>query len=621
MTAELDPLYFEKLLIHYIFRDETVREKVLPYLNVDVFDGEDTIDIVKVLVKYIEEYQNFPTKKNLKLMMDSGTFSKLMEIINLEDVDEYDREFVLDQLEEFFRGKLALEAILDAKDGLDSGDEKKLTESPDKLREALSFTFDTNIGLNVVEDGERMFAALHDRDKVVSTGLKTLDQLIEGGFHEKSLSLVLAECVTEDGMVSIRVSKNPNAFIQVVEFGKDGILYVPPQKSSSIREYINCPISDILKYVDGYDVEITSPDGYVPVTHYIKKGEKEIWNVRTDNGNSFECSGKHVVDTNNGLKFVESLLEDDLLLTTTGYSKCSINKTDKILPVVDIRVEHPNHRFFYENVSVKNSNLGKSLIKCALSTNSLLQNKNVLYVSLEMSEEKISERILANAFDIELNMLKMLDKNTFITKLSTMKEQTSGQLYVVAYPPKSINSNRLRNIVKELKTKKKFVPDIIFVDYMGLMSPNSSRKTDNSYSEQKTVSEELRAIAVEFGIPVVSAVQTNRGGFGNSELDMTDIADSIGTVATADVIFGVTQTQEMREAGRYTFLLLKNRYGENKKKCYIGVNYPKMRIYDVEEDSGTSKDIKPDEDATAEIVTSLMKKDRTAGKKKVINFN
>lgn len=460
MTAELDPLYFEKLLIHYIFRDETVREKVLPYLNVDVFDGEDTIDIVKVLVKYIEEYQNFPTKKNLKLMMDSGTFSKLMEIINLEDVDEYDREFVLDQLEEFFRGKLALEAILDAKDGLDSGDEKKLTESPDKLREALSFTFDTNIGLNVVEDGERMFAALHDRDKVVSTGLKTLDQLIEGGFHEKSLSLVLAE-----------------------------------------------------------------------------------------------------------------------------------------------------------------SNLGKSLIKCALSTNSLLQNKNVLYVSLEMSEEKISERILANAFDIELNMLKMLDKNTFITKLSTMKEQTSGQLYVVAYPPKSINSNRLRNIVKELKTKKKFVPDIIFVDYMGLMSPNSSRKTDNSYSEQKTVSEELRAIAVEFGIPVVSAVQTNRGGFGNSELDMTDIADSIGTVATADVIFGVTQTQEMREAGRYTFLLLKNRYGENKKKCYIGVNYPKMRIYDVEEDSGTSKDIKPDEDATAEIVTSLMKKDRTAGKKKVINFN
>lgn len=378
------------------------------------------------------------------------------------------------------------------------------------------------------------------------------------------------------------------------------------------------PLGNILNYISGYDVEIDSPDGYVPVTHYINKGEKQIWEVETENGNKIECSAKHIVETRNGWKFVEDLCEDELL-TTTGYSKCSAKKTNNVKTVVDIRVEHENHRFFYQNVSVKNSNLGKSLIKCSLSTNSLLQNKNVLYLSLEMSEEKISERILANVFDIELGFLKMLDKNTFMAKMSQMKENTTGQLYVVAYPPKTINANRIRNILKELSTKKKFVPDIIFVDYMGLMSPNSSKKSDNTYSEQKNISEELRAVAVEFGVPIVSAVQTNRGGFGNSELDMTDIADSIGTVATADVIFGVTQTQEMREAGRYTFLLLKNRYGENKKKCYIGVNYPKMRIYDVEEDNPkTSKDIKPDE--ADDIVSALMKKDRTAGKKKIMRF-
>lgn len=217
MSAELDPLYYEKLLIHYVFRDEAVRERVIPYLTLDVFDSEDCIDVVKHIMKHLEEYGKFPTKKNLKLSMDSSSFSKLMEIINLEDVNEYDRDFVLDQLEEFFRGKLAMEAILDAKDGLDSGDDKKLSESPDKLRDALSFTFDTNIGLNVVEDSERMFSALHDRDRVVSTGLKTLDQMIEGGFHEKSLSLVMAECVTEDGMIRVRIRKNKNASIEVVD--------------------------------------------------------------------------------------------------------------------------------------------------------------------------------------------------------------------------------------------------------------------------------------------------------------------------------------------------------------------------------------------------------------------
>lgn len=392
--------------------------------------------------------------------------------------------------------------------------------------------------------------------------------------------------------------------------------------SSDEWEYLEIPISDILKYKDGYDIEIDSPDGYVPVTHYIKKGEKQIWEVTTQNGNKFRCSAKHVVDTNSGLKFVEQLTENDELLTTTGYSKCSTNITEEILPVVDIRVEHKNHRFYYENVSVKNSNLGKSLIKCSLSTNSLLQNKNVLYISLEMSEEKISERVLANTFDIDLNDLKMLDKNKFMLKMEEMNNKTRGNFYVVAYPPKSVNANRIRNILKELKTKKKFEPDIIFVDYMGLMSPNASRKTDNSYSEQKTISEELRAVAVEYGLPVVSAVQTNRGGFGNAELDMTDIADSIGTVATADIIFGVTQTQEMREAGRYTFLLLKNRYGENKKKCYIGVNYPRMRIYDIEEDNKkTSKDINSNIDDADDIVATLMKQDKKNQKKKIINFD
>lgn len=456
MSDELDPTFYEKLLIKYMFMDKEVREKLIPYLTVDVFDDSACIDIVKLIQKHMEEYQKFPSAKQLKLVMDGSTWNELVDISNI-DTSEYDKDFILDQLEEFFRNKLANEVILEARDGLVNDDRAKLNAAPDKLREALAFTFDTNIGLSVLTDAERMYNSLHDRDKVVSTGLQTLDDLIEGGFHEKSLSLVLAE-----------------------------------------------------------------------------------------------------------------------------------------------------------------SNLGKSLIKCSLATNSLLQNKNVLYLSLEMSEEKISERVLANLFDINLSDLKMLDKNKFMVKLQEHQQKLESNFYVVAYPPKSINANRIRSILKELHLKKKFVPDIIFVDYLGLMSPNATNKNSNTYSEQKTISEELRAIAVEFGMPIVSAVQTNRNGFGNAELDLTDIADSVGTVATADIIFGVTQTQEMRDSGRYSFLLLKNRYGENKKKRYIGVDYPKMRIYDVKDDSNEDRTIPkaPPE----ELVSNLMRKDRQNGKGKIINF-
>lgn len=216
MSDELDPIYFEKLLIKYMFTDKEVREKLIPYLTVDVFDDSACIDIVKLVQKHMEEYQKFPSAKQLKLIMDGTTWNELVDISNI-DTSEYDREFILDQLEEFFRNKLANEVILEARDGLVNDDKAKLNAAPDKLREALAFTFDTNIGLSVLTDAERMYSALHDRDKVVSSGLKTLDNLIEGGFHEKSLSLVLAECVTEDGMVRIRVRKNKNSKIEEVE--------------------------------------------------------------------------------------------------------------------------------------------------------------------------------------------------------------------------------------------------------------------------------------------------------------------------------------------------------------------------------------------------------------------
>lgn len=605
MSDELDPIYFEKLLIKYMFSDKDVREKLIPYLTVDVFDDSACIDIVKLVQKHMEEYQKFPSAKQLKLVMDGSTWNDLVDIGNI-DTSEYDRDFILDQLEEFFRNKLANEVILEARDGLVNDDKVKLNAAPDKLREALEFTFDTNIGLSVLTDAERMYNALHDRDKVVSTGVKTLDDLIEGGFHEKSLSLVLAECVTEDTIVSIMIEYFGTFIYKNVEI---------------------CEVEEML--TQNIDVWVYSPDGYVKVLKYIDKGFKKIYDISINrfHHESLKCSGNHLIETDKGWKTAKEIANnvdtggysgECVVLTFDGYRNAVVSETGEKLRVVDLAVNHENHRYYTNGISSHNSNLGKSLIKCSLATNSLLQNKNVLYLSLEMSEEKISERVLANLFDINLSDLKMLDKNKFMIKLQEHQQKLESNFFVVAYPPKSINANRIRNILKELQLKKKFVPDIIFVDYLGLMSPNATNKNSNTYSEQKTISEELRAIAVEFGMPIVSAVQTNRNGFGNAELDLTDIADSVGTVATADIIFGVTQTQEMRDAGRYSFLLLKNRYGENKKKRYIGVDYPKMRIFDVVDDANEDKTIPkaPPE----ELVNNLMRKDRQNGKGKILNF-
>jgi len=235
------------------------------------------------------------------------------------------------------------------------------------------------------------------------------------------------------------------------------------------------------------------------------------------------------------------------------------------------------------------TNMGKTLIQCGLAVNCLLQNKNVLYVTLEMSEDKISERILANLIDVDINELPMMKKENFMNKMEKLSTTMKSNFIIKEFPTKSANTNRIRNLLKELEIKKKFVPDIVFVDYMGIMTTNQKFASgSNSNTELKTISEELRGLAVETGVPFISAVQTNRGGFASSEIDLTDIADSIGTTATADVIIGITQTDELRASGLYNFIILKNRYGINKMRTPVGVDYPKMRVFNVEDDEGSS---------------------------------
>jgi replicative DNA helicase len=467
----MDPIFFEKLLIKFLFINEMVRERVLPFLKPEIFDDKKNLTIVKDIIEFNYRFEKFPTVPELKIdMKDEGAFNQLLELMDV-DVSEYSTEFLLEEIEEFFRKKLINNVNTEVAMALINDKMEDIKQFPDKLRESIAFSFNTKIGLDILDEEEMLYNSLRERDYVLSSGLRDLDKVIEGGFHEKSLSLFMAE-----------------------------------------------------------------------------------------------------------------------------------------------------------------TNMGKSLIMGSLAVNSLLMNKNVLYITCEMSEKKISERVMANMFDVNMEDLKMLTRDKFHEKFEKVRKKIDHKFIVKEFPTKSINANHIRNVLKELETKKKFKPDIVYIDYIGIMLPIFKSKSDNTYNEVKRISEEVRGLAVETGFPIVSAVQANRSGFGAAEMSLTNMSDSIGPAATADVIIAVTQTEEFRKAGKYSWQLSKNRYGLNKKKLTVNVDYYKMRVYDTDESEITdgadqiTKDPPNSKDKISKVnnavndVKNVIKKDAKDKFNKMIDF-
>lgn len=447
-------------MLKLLFQKKDIREKILPFLSVDIFDSFEHKEITKKILSFIDDYNKFPTVFDMKLVLDNKeVFEEFKKVLYI-DTNKYSKESLLLELESFFKKKLIWNVVTDIAEKLKDDGIKNISESPDQLRTSLSFSFDTQIGLDLFSDEERMFNHFNKKDKYIPSGLFCLDRLIGGGFHDKNLHLVLAA-----------------------------------------------------------------------------------------------------------------------------------------------------------------TNTGKSLIKCSLASNAISKNKNVLYITLEMSEERIAERILQNIFDLRQSELKKLDSDNFKLKYKDIKEKIKNKLIIKEYPTKGANTNSFRNLLKELEIKKKFIPDIIFIDYLGIMTTNNIGKNDNTYTEGKKVSEEVRGLAVEIKKPIISSIQTNRKGIGSSDIDVDDVADSIGTAATADLIIGVTQSEELREQGKYCFIIIKNRFGLNKIKVIVGVDYEKMRIFD----DGSNK--LPDDnknlnnlDNAKDVAKQILKNDKIETRKKKYDF-
>ena len=252
------------------------------------------------------------------------------------------------------------------------------------------------------------------------------------------------------------------------------------------------------------------------------------------------------------------------------------------------------------NIALAGTGVGKSLFMCHVASSVLLQGKNVLYITLEMAEEKIAERIDANLLNVPIQKLAELPRIMFENKISKLSKKTQGKLIIKEYPTASAHVGHFKSLLNELELKRNIKPDIIFIDYLNICASQRYKGSIvNSYTYVKAIAEELRGLAVEAGVPIVSATQTTRSGYGSSDVDLTDTSESFGLPATADLMFALISTEELEEQNQIMVKQLKNRYYDPtlNKRFVIGIDRSKMRLYDVEDaqkdllDSGAEEQV------------------------------
>lgn len=238
------------------------------------------------------------------------------------------------------------------------------------------------------------------------------------------------------------------------------------------------------------------------------------------------------------------------------------------------------------NIILAGTGVGKSLAMCHMAAHNLSSGQNVLYITMEMAEEKIAERIDANLLDVTLDELAVLTKDAYQKKIERFRSKTTGKLIIKEYPTASAGSANFRHLINELRLKRNFKPDIIYIDYLNICSSSRLKAgaNVNSYTYVKAIAEELRGLGVEFDVPIVSATQTNRTGFTNTDVGLEDTSESFGLPATADIMFALIATEELDKLNQIMVKQLKNRYSDptKYKRFVVGVDKSKMKLYDVE---------------------------------------
>ena len=368
-------------------------------------------------------------------------------------------------------------------------------------------------------------------------------------------------------------------------------LEIEVESRQDLTETEHNKIVEIIKTLDSTDVDM---DWLVDTTEKFCK-DKAIYNAIVDGISIID--GK---DKNRGADAIPSLLTDALAVSFDNavghdYFDDSASRFDfyhKIEERIPFDLE-----FFNKitkgglpqktlNIALAGTGVGKSLFMCHMAANCLSQGKNVLYITLEMAEERIAERIDANLLNVSMEDLHDLPKTMFENKIKKIQKKTNGQLIIKEYPTASAHSAHFRGLIKELSIKKSFKPDMIFIDYLNICASSRLKGASqvNSYTYIKSIAEELRGLAVETNVPIMSATQTTRSGFGSTDIGLEDTSESFGLPATADFMFALISNEELDALNQIVVKQLKNRYNDPtmNKRFVLGIDRSKMRLYDVE---------------------------------------
>ena len=436
----------EDAILAGLLNDEEYLRRVFPFLKVEYFESPVDKTIFESICEFVEKYNKVPNRDAIQIIVDSKenlneSFYESIsaKISNLELEDDMVIDFLVDKTEKFCKDRALFNAV---KESILVIDDKHKTISrsgmPKLFEDALSVSFDTNIGHDFVDNADDRYAFYQSREEKVPFGLDILDRVTKGGLSKKSISIILGG---------------------------------------------------------------------------------------------------------------------------TGA--------------------------------------GKTLCLTHFASSYLMQGLNVLYISLEMSEERIAERIDANIMDITLDRLRDLPKDTFDKKISKIKENTLGKMVIKEYPTASAGSAHFRHLMNELAMKKNFKPDVLIIDYINICVSSRLKYSNsvNSYTMVKSIVEELRGLSIEFNLPVLTATQTNRTGMSSQDLELEDISESFGSAMTADFILGISTSPELEKMKQLQMKQLKNRWGalDYYRKFVVGVDRSKMKLFDIDATTETTSEGVPDD--------------------------
>ena len=560
----------EKTILSNLIHNESYARQVLPFVEDLYFEDFTQKSVFQEIKKFFLKYNSSPSRKILSVEIGNeqkykSALEDISDLLSELDYTTENDEWLVEETEKFCKKMALFNAILESVNIIDG---KSVTHTPDSipnlLTDALGVCFDNRVGLNYIDDVEFRFNEYTKIEKKLPFDLDSLNKITDNGMGEGTLNLVVAGCVHPDTKVKVRFRKSEWT-----------------EKEIKISK-----IDELLK--GGNEVEVFSSDGWVGVNYFVDKGLWDEYVLITEKNKIIRCNENHLFETTNGWVFAKDLVNEknSVFLTEDGFETGVVYKTGEKIPIVDINVNHENHRYYTNGVSSHNTGVGKSLMMCHIASRALLMNKNVLYISLEMSEIEIAKRIDGNILNVDSRNLKNMDKDVFINKVDRINSKIKGKLIIKQYPTKSAHCGHFNNLLRELRTKQNFIPDLVVIDYLGICASANIKNNGNvnSYSYIKEVAEEMRGFAIQNKVPVFSGAQVTRNANTDSDFDISAIAESFGIMHTADICFALIETPELKELGQIMIKQLKNRYApkDDMEKFLLGLDKSKSKFYELE---------------------------------------